>query len=182
MHFRFTEGDRERLRSALNQAKDIRGFRRVQAVLWVAEGCSVAEAARRQAVNRRSVYLWCQRYLRAGRRSPRRLLEEKPRSGRPHGVLAKISPEMLTTILDQSPLSFGYQSTGWTLALLATHRQKELGGERPSRSALRRHLHALNGRWKRPRFVFSEPDPQSAQKNAPFSRCSTRCLRMLESL
>jgi hypothetical protein len=42
------------------------------------------------------------------------------------------------------------------------------GGQRPSRSTLRRRLHALGWRWKRPRYVFLTPDPERAKKNARY--------------
>ena len=73
---------------------------------------------------------------------------------------------MLHNALGQSPLALHYPSPGWTLALLASHLQKCCGGPRPSPAALRRGLHALGWRWKRPRYVLRQPDPQRAQKNA----------------
>jgi transposase len=73
---------------------------------------------------------------------------------------------VLNAVLRQRPAVFGYQSPGWTLALLATHLQGLCGGQRPSASTLRRRLHALGWRWKRPRYVFLHPDPQRAKKNA----------------
>lgn len=161
-------GDRRRLKQALSRVRAARQFRRLQAVLWVAEGRSVSEAARLSRVSRASVHAWCRTYA---RRQPRSnlawLLAEKARSGRPRRPMSRLPDEILHAVLHQDPLSLGYQSPGWTLSLLATHLQKLCGGPHPSRSTLRRRLHALHWRWKRPRYVFLHPDPQRAKKNAP---------------
>jgi len=166
MHSRLDAGDRQRLRKALARVRRARPFRRLQALLWVAEGRSVSEVARLARASRVSIYSWCAAYRQG---PPRRklvgLLEEKPRSGRPR-QLGPRAEEVLQSALRQSPLELHYQSPGWTLALLATHLQKCCGGQRPSASVLRGRLHALGWRWKRPRYVFREPDPQRAKKNA----------------
>ena len=167
MDFHFSASDRRRLRQALDRPSNVRRFRRVQAVLWVAEGRSVTEVARLARVSRASVYSWCAAYE---RRLPGQklstLLTEKPRSGRPRWAADRLSDQALKDLLGQSPLALGYQSAGWTLPLLATHLQKLSGGSRPSRATLQRRLHALDWRWKRPRYVFLHPDPQRAKKNA----------------
>ena len=80
--------------------------------------------------------------------------------------MSRLPDEVLDGLLRQKPSALGYQSPGWTLSLLATHLQGRCG-HRPSRSTLRRRLHALGWRWKRPRYVFLHPDPQRAKKNAP---------------
>ena len=168
MHPRFNAGDRRRLKQALNRTRAARHFRRLQAVLWVAEGRSISETARLSHVSRASVHAWCRAYA---QRTPRTnladLLAEKPRSGRPPRPVSRLPDEVLNAVLRQRPGVFGYQSPGWTLALLATHLQSLCGGQRPSPSTLRRRLHALGWRWKRPRYVFLHPDPQRAKKNAP---------------
>jgi transposase len=162
----FNSGDRQRLRKALSRVRRARPFRRLQALLWLAEGRSISEVARLARASRVSIYSWCTAYRQAGRgRKLAALLEEKPRPGRPR----QIGPQaeaVLQDALAQSPLALQYQSPGWTLALLATHLQKCCGGERPRRDALRRRLHALKWRWKRPRYAFRQPDPQRAKKNA----------------
>jgi transposase len=169
MASRFNAGDRRRLRQALVRAKGARRFRRLQTVLWVAEGRSVTEVARLARASRVSVYAWCAAYGRRPRgQELSTLLAEKPRSGRPRWAAGRLRDQALQELLGQSPLTFGYQSPGWTLPLLATHLQKRSGGPRPSRSTLRRRLHALGWRWKRPRYVFLTPDPERAKKNARY--------------
>ena len=165
MHAGFSSGDRQRLRKALARVRRARPFRRLQALLWLAEGRSVSEVARLARASRGSIYHWCATYQQAGRGCKlAALLEEKPRSGRPRQIGLQ-TEQVLQNAVEQSPLELHYQSPGWTLALLATHLQKCCGGPRPSPEALRRRLHALKWRWKRPRYVFRQPDPKRAKKN-----------------
>lgn len=169
MSRRFTARDRERLCQAMAEVESPRRLRRLQAVLWVAEGHSVTEAARLAHGSRRSVQSWCRLYFEQRCSSPSALLTEKPRPGRPRSAAGQISQKALKAVLGQNPLSLGYQSTGWTLPLLATHLQRLLGGARPSASTLRRRLHEAGWRWKRPRYAFKAPDPQGAQKKGGFA-------------
>jgi hypothetical protein len=55
MHSRLDAGDRQRLRKALARVRRARPFRRLQAVLWVAEGRSVSEVARLARASRVSI-------------------------------------------------------------------------------------------------------------------------------
>jgi transposase len=166
MHSGFSPGDRQRLRKALARVRRARPFRRLEALLWLAEGWSISEVARLARASRVSIYSWCAAYQQAGRgHKLAALVKEKPRSGRPRQIGPQ-AEEVLQSALAQNPLEWQYQSPGWTLALLATHLQKCCGGKRPSPAALRRRVHALGWRWKRPRYVFRQPDPQRAKKNA----------------
>ena len=56
------EADRKRLAAALAGAREARVYRRLEALLLVAEGHSMAEAARRCRVNRSSVHRWLVQY------------------------------------------------------------------------------------------------------------------------
>jgi hypothetical protein len=59
---RFKSADRQRLAAALEAAREARVYRRLEALLLVAAGHSVAEAARRCRVDRSSVHRWLARY------------------------------------------------------------------------------------------------------------------------
>src|ERR687889_672130 len=77
---RLSGADRKRLAAALETAGEARVYRRVEALLLVAEGQSVAEAARRCRVDRSSVHRWLAKYG-VGRDTAE--LVDRPRSGRP---------------------------------------------------------------------------------------------------
>lgn len=106
-----------------------------------------------------SVYGWINRY-RHGRRVE--ALMDAPRSGRPSPA-ADIPDEVLTTTLQSDPMAFGYTATGWTVALLRQHLAHQYDVTISART-LRRRLHALGWRWKRPRYVYAEKEAHRAQK------------------
>src|SRR3712207_5337925 len=59
----FSTTDRRRLERALSVAREARLYRRVKAVLLVAEGRPINDAARRVRATRLSVRRWIERYL-----------------------------------------------------------------------------------------------------------------------
>lgn len=147
---RFTRSDRRRLAKALAQTRLARVYRRLEALLLVAEGQSVSEAARRVRSNRTSVHRWINEYVRT--RDPA-VLEDRARSGRPRTAPA-LSAECIRAALQQDPQALGYRATTWTVPLLATYLSDQLGCPVRQRT-LRRRLHAWGYRWKRPRHVYT---------------------------
>lgn len=147
-HQGLTSADRKRLLRALSAQPLARVYRRIEALLLVAEGHSVSEAARRVRSNRSSVHRWLTRYLE--RRDPADLLDA-PRSGRPP-VAPELTAEPVAEVLATDPRTLGYASTTWTVPLLAQHLRAH--GEPVSERTLRRRLHALGYRWKRPRYRY----------------------------
>src|SRR5919199_1596745 len=77
---RLTSADCQRLAAALKLARDARIYGRLEALRWVAEGHSLAEAACLCRVNRSSVHRWLARYL---ARRDADALADRPRRGRP---------------------------------------------------------------------------------------------------
>lgn len=159
--FVFTHHDRRRLAAAIRRVRDARHCRRLQAVLLVAEGRQVGEAAALLKASRRWVTKTLARYRR--RRCPDDLAE-KPRAGRPP-LAPALSGDLLTVALEADPLAFGYAASGWTAPLLAAH-LRELFGVSATLSVrtLRRRLHAADLAWKRPRYVFGNKEPHRAHK------------------
>jgi transposase len=163
-----TRRDRHRIARALAAARSASLYRRLEAVLLVAEGGAVSEAARRVRVASRSVQRWVARYLRA--RDPD-ALADRSRPGRPR-VAAALTPARLAAVLATDPRTLGYAATTWTAPLLA-HHLRSLGAHRPgglpaalalSERTLRRRLHEHRYRWKRPRYVYHARAAHVAQK------------------
>jgi transposase len=155
----FTRHDRKRLTKALAHAREARLFRRLQAVLFVAEGVPVSEAARRARVDRSTLHRWLGRYLQ--RRDPADLADA-PRAGRP-SVATRLTDSAVATLLARDPRREGFAATGWTVPLLTTYLARRPGQPISART-LRRRLHALGYRWKRPRYVYTGEEPHLAQK------------------
>jgi transposase len=155
----FTRHDQPRLKKALRGATEARDFRRLQAVLLVAQGRPIAEVSQIACASRRSVYSWLGRYLKGHRVED---LAERPRSGRPTTAEA-ITDACIRRGLAEDPMALGYSTTTWTVRTLANHLSRT--SDRPiTERTLRRRMRDLGLRWKRPRYVFSTKDPHRAQK------------------
>ncbi len=154
-----TRHDRRRLAKALAQEPQARVFRRIQAVLFVAEGVSVSEAARRVRADRSAVHRWMDWYLR--RHDPSDLADD-PRTGRPARA-ERVAESVIGDALERDPREEGFLTTTWTVPLLATYLSRRTG-QTVSERTLRRRLHELRYRWKRPRYVYTGQELNLAQK------------------
>ena len=160
----FDQYDRRRLARALARATELRFFRRLQAVLLVARGFAVPEAAQISGTKANAVYDWLRLYRRT--HEPDRL-RDAPRSGRPQAA-GRITDARIVRQFRRDPLRLGYNTTGWTVVLLAEHLGRTYGGPIAART-LRRRMRALGLRWKRPRYVYADKDPHRAQKKGGLS-------------
>ncbi|WP_244627639.1 helix-turn-helix domain-containing protein [Microvirga tunisiensis] len=152
------DADRKRLTAALAAAREARVYRRLEALLLVTEGHSVAEAARRCRVDRSSVHRWLAQYRTEHEATA---LIDRPRSGRPRRH-PRLTPRRLAAALARDPRRCGYQATSWTVPLLAHDLAAK--GIAVSPRTLRRRLHEAGYRWKRPRYVYVERAAHLVQK------------------
>jgi transposase len=155
----FDHHDRRRLAQALERTTEARAFRRIQAVLLVARGWAIAEVARIAGACLGAVYHWVQRYRGTHHVAS---LAEAPRSGRPRAA-APITDARIVREYRRDPLRLGYNTTGWTVPLLAGHLSRKYGCSL-SPATLRRRMRRLGLRWKRPRYAYAGKDPHRAQK------------------
>src|SRR4051812_27866368 len=102
---RFSPTDRRRLERALSAAREARLYRRIEAVLLVAEGQPISDAAQRVRATRLSVRRWVERYLAAHDAAA---LADRPRRGRPHSA-PRLTPCRLAAALARDPRGCGYQ-------------------------------------------------------------------------
>ena len=156
-----TSEERADLEAALHQTHHAGTWRRIRALLLLAEGARVSDVAHLLGVHRQAIHRW--RTLFEQERSPDSL-QEHVRSGRPPAQ-RQIAREATARLLEQSPQVLGYRTTAWTVPLLQRH-LREQEGHAVSTSTLRRALHALGYRWKRPRFVLARRDPEREGKKA----------------
>jgi transposase len=160
----FTARDRQQLSRALAEASQARVFRRLQAVLLIAQGYTALTAARITGLSLRSVYHLVKRFL-AGHQIG--VLLDQSRSGRPT-VAGRITPARILAELRRSPLRLGYRSNVWTVAWLADRLGQRYDCQ-ISPHTLRRRMRALGLRCKRPRYVYSEKEPHLPQKKGRLS-------------
>ncbi len=88
-------------------------------------------------------------------------LKEAKHQGRVRTLDASAEAE-LESLLVQDPQERGYHASGWTIPLL----QQELAQMvyQVSGKTIRRTLHRLGWRWKRPKYVLGRPDPEYEAK------------------
>lgn len=156
----------------MRATSDPRQIRRVQALLWLAEGDSVEEVADRLSVNRRTVYNWVARFEQRKDLPLEQRVADGARSGRPATAL-EIIDDLLDAVIDDDPREYGYQSTVWTADLLRRYLSAEHQIEVCSKSvslALKR----LGVVWKRPRHVLALSDPFWRQAKGGLKRASGR--------
>lgn len=161
---RLSGADRKRLAAALATAHEARVYRRVEALLLVAEGQTVTEAARRCHVDRSRVHRWLGQY---GARRDAAALVDRLRSGRPRQG-SRLTPRRLAAVLARDPRRCGYLATNWTVPLLV-HYLAAQDGIIISARTLRRRLHEAGYRWKRPRYVYAGRATHLAQKKGLWS-------------
>jgi transposase len=89
--------------------------------------------------------------------------------GRARCLDAEAETRLSHLLQEGDPQAHGDAATGWTVAL----RRAELAqrGWAAAQRTIRRALHRLGWRWKRPTFVLGlvlgRPDPADAEKNNP---------------
>ena len=83
----------------------------------------------------------------------------------PHAAFNATQREQLCALLHQSPRTFGYPTSLWTLPLAAEVAYAEgLTSRRVSGEAIRRALARLGVRWQRAKHWITSPDPAYLRK------------------
>ena len=155
----FTRYDKRRLQKALNTVTEGRTSLRLTAVLLCAEGRSIPSVAHLLGKSFQVVYLWMDAYLKTHRVEA---LFDAPKSGRPLSA-PSITDARIVRELKKDPLRLGYHTTVWTVKTLAAHLSLRYKCEiRPF--TLYRRMKAMGLRSKRPRYIYSEKDPNRTQK------------------
>jgi transposase len=160
MRMTMTAGERTALAAAAAAERNVRRWRRYQAVLLLAEGQAPAAVAHTLRCSRASVYAWAAAWRREGVVG---LREGDHGGGRVK--LDAAGAAVLTARLGAEPQVHGHHATGWTVPLLQT--ELATAGYAVSAHTVRRALHRLGYRWKRPQYVLGRPDPAYAEKKGP---------------
>lgn len=160
MLLRLTPTQRSDLEAAASQEGRVRRWRRYQAILLLADGQAPAQVARALDCGISTVDAWATTWRTEGRAG---LAEGEHGGGRV--ALDATGEELLVGLVEIDPQAWGHQATCWTVPLL----QGELLrlGYQLSQRTVRRALHRLGYRWKRPRYVLGRPDPAYAKKKRP---------------
>lgn len=155
-----TAEQRAALQAAQARSRNVRHWRRFQAVLLRAEGVPVATVAQSLNCTETSVYNWVAAWRADGLAG----VAEGVHSGKVRRLDAAAEATLETLLTEGDPQLYGYAATGWTVPLLRTELAKR--GWQAAERTIRRTLHRLGWRWKRPKFVLGRPDPAYAEKKS----------------
>ena len=157
MPVEMTEGQRKALEASAAAEPRVRRWRRYQAVQLLAAGQRPAAVAQSLHCSRASVYAWAAAWGQDGVAG----LGDAPHGGG-RSKLDAAGEAVLQQLLATDPQTHGHQATGWTVPLL----QGELAqaGYAVGGRTVRRALHRLGYRWKRPQSVLGRPDPADAEQ------------------
>jgi len=144
---------RKELQDLLTQGGFAKQYCRIQALLWLAAGEPPDRIADLLDVSRRTIYYWAERFRERPELDLPDRLADAPRSGRPPTACGVIDP-LLAAVIDQDPRKLGYQSTGWTNALLRRY-LRDVHHVAVSRKSVSLALARLGIRWKRPRHQLA---------------------------
>lgn len=148
------------LEVAASTARQIRSWKRYQALLLLADGQTIAQVGTALACGQSTIYRWVALWRKAGLAS----LAEGPHHGRAHRLDADAAAH-LQALLGSDPQAHGHHATGWTVPLLLG--EMASAGWVVHEHTLRRTLKRLGYRWKRPQYVLGRPDPAyDAKKGA----------------
>jgi len=152
MEMALTDAQRAELETTVGTEKRTRVWKRYQAVLLLAAGQPPATVADNLRCGVSSVYTWAAAWCRDGVAG----LAEGPHPGAARRVDVT-GAALLGELLASDPHGRGHRATGWTVALL--HTELARAGYAVSTRTVRRAVHRLGYRWKRPQYVLGRPDP-----------------------
>ena len=151
MDLMLTEQQRTELDAAVDAEKRTRVWKRYQALRLLAAGQAPATVAHSLQCSVASVYSWAARWRRAGVSG----LAEGPHPGAARR-LDTAGEALLGHVLASDPQARGHRATGWTVPLLRG--ELAAAGYLVSMRTVRRAVHRLGYRWKRPQYVLGRPD------------------------
>lgn len=160
MEITLSADERAALVVAAGAERRVRVWRRYRAVLLLGDGQPASAVATALGCSLSSVYGWAAAWRCHGMAGVQ---------GHPHGggrvPLATRAGVVLEMLLAADPQEHGHRATGWTVPLL--HAELAAAGVAVSAKTVRRALHQLDYRWKRPKYVLGRPDPAYAEKKTP---------------
>jgi transposase len=147
--FSLSRKERVQLQALVAHTHDARQALRACALLWLDDGESVPEVARRLGVSRQTVYNWAGRLAQRDEAEVALRHADAPRGGRPCTAAGVIDP-LIDAVIERDPRELDYRSTVWTASLLVAYLRDE-HGLAVSDDSVRLAIARLSIRWRRPR-------------------------------
>jgi putative transposase len=149
---------RAELARTTSREKRVRHWRRFRAIELLADGNRPETVAEALGCSRASVYVWAKAWREQGIEG----LREAPHPGKQRSLDDRATRLLVQLLEEGDPQERGYHATGWTVPLLRA--ELERAGYWVSERTIRRTLHRLGFRWKRPKYVLGRPDPDHERK------------------
>ena len=144
---------RKSLQVLAHRGRDARQVRRAQAMLWLHEGNQVSAIARQLGVSRRTLQRWIKRYQAQVGTPVFGRLQDRSRTGRPARCRQAVQ-RLIEKVWDRDPRRYGFRALLWTVPMLRCLFHKRTG-QWVGLNTIRRALHKLRYRYKRPRLVLA---------------------------
>ena len=141
------------LRQIAHSGSKAREVRRAQALLWLDAHESVRQVAARLRLSRQAIYDIVQRYQMRQALPVTERIRDEVHPGRPATVREQIV-RVIQPLLQASPARYRYRSPVWTVPMLRRQVQRRLKRKISTRT-VRRALHQIRYRFKRPRYVLA---------------------------
>lgn len=155
-----TTEERAALHAAQGHSRTVRHWRRYQAVLLRADGVPVATVAQTLDSTETSGYNWVAAWRTDGLAG----VAEGVHPGKVRRLDPAAEAALERRLTEGDPQVYGDAATGWTVPLVRPELAKQ--GWVAAERTIRRTLHRLGWRWKRPKFVLGRPDPAYAEKKS----------------
>lgn len=149
------------LQKIIPSSPQARQVRRAQALVWLHQGETVQTVATRLRLSRQSIYDIVRRYQMRSQRPVVERICDQPHPGRPARQRAP-TQRIVQRLLKQPPARYGYRSPIWTVPMLC-HQVEQHLHRTVSQDTVRRALHQLHYRYKRPRLVLARRAPHWRQ-------------------
>jgi transposase len=144
---------RQILQGIVDSCSNARQVRRAQVLLWLHNGESPSQVAQRSRLTRQAIYAIVQRYRTRQGQPVTTRIQDREHPGRPPTKVA-LARRVVQELLQQLPQRYHYRSPVWTVPMLQVQVQRRLH-VKISRRTIRRALHQLRYRFKRPRYVLA---------------------------
>jgi transposase len=151
--FQLTPRARQSLQTIAHSSLDGRQVRRAQALLWLHAGDAVCEVARRLGVNRRTIQRWIKRYEARAAEPVAERVHDRKHPGR-SAKQRQRARQIIERVWQRDPRRYGFRALIWTAPMWRCLVHQKTGSW-VSLNTIRRALHSLPYRYKRPRLVLA---------------------------
>ena len=145
---------------AMKKAKEVRMYRRYQAIYLRLTGVKLLDIARIVGVTKKTIDNYWAAYRHGGLAA---LVPEK-QTGAPKKLTEQQEKDLLNVIITKTPVDVGFPTTyNWTAKIVGEYVQKEYGVSYSIRG-MTKVLHRLGLSFTRPTYTLKKADPEKQEE------------------